>query len=194
MNGTLLAARLAKRWKQVLAAGLAALLLVPLPVFAFTFVTPWSVFQNYSGPNPPPPATALAQDISSNTGLLQINMGTTGTFTRGSTTVYALRDFYISQPTETVYIGETFQAGLISSYTLSDVFVQPITPGDPTYNTAPVGFIAGNSGGVANYLGVNTAVLPQGLYGVAVVVHFTANNRFSYYTNTSPFLFSFTGM
>jgi hypothetical protein len=193
MNGSVLAVRLARRWKQTLAAGLAALLLLPLPVFAFTFVTPWTVFQNQTGLNPPPLATASAQDLS-NGGLLNIDVGTYGTFTRGSTTVYALRDFYISQPTESVYIGETFQAALYNSWTLSDVFVTPITPGNPYYQTAPVGAGQGNSPGFASYLGVNSTTLPQGLYGAAVVVHFTANNRFGYYFNSSPFLFSFTGL
>jgi hypothetical protein len=179
-------------WRKSLGALLLLTLVAPVPAFAITFLGSWRFFESVPGI-----ATKNSAD-SPNFYTLQIGMGQVPPPDINKLSVTATRDFQITSSSELVRIQHQFRTLLRNSSINVNVSIQQFNvPNDP-FNFPPYSFSAVNPGAgtfsVAQLDFAKTGQLMMGLYRATITITYTRNIADSFWNNTSPHTFTFSGL
>jgi hypothetical protein len=181
-------------WKPVVAVAVAGALLLPVPAFAFTWLTDWGIFDSQTRRVPTPNVTTSDFDSGGN---LTVDMGQFGSKHPFSSQMVALRAFSVDNPTETLNLADSFE----SLQKFSDLKVNVVAinlnnfrGGVSVLDNAVLS--AGPQPQDFQYANQTSTTLTQGIYVLMVSVKYQSN-RFglrNYFVDASPFSFTFNGI
>lgn len=189
------------KYRNLIGATLALLMLIPVPALGLTFLGSWRFFTSSTGGTPDNLTAPLVVDSPNNYGLT-INMGkveTTSTVTKYSVT--ATRDFQITDASELIRISHSFAStiqGLGSSINVSMTIQRYGVANDP-FLFPPYSFSVPTANQIYNPSLNNffkQSSLTSGLYRLSLTLTYirqltTPDNPTSW-NNSSPHVFNFS--
>jgi hypothetical protein len=182
------------RWRRVVPGLAVALLLMPTPALALTFLTPWSTtFTQTGGPTPPTPI--VNDSVNGQDDHLTVDMGNyTGSTAVATSTVQLTRQIQVTSASQAIQYahaaGNTFQqAGetvtvVLKNASGSTTLSTPISVSFTNNSTIPVTF--SDSETVRN-------TLNNGTYTLVVTVTHKTNNKLGSWKKKSQHVFDFAG-
>lgn len=188
------------KYRNVIGATLALLMLLPVPALGLTFLGSWRFFTSNVGGTPSNLTAPIISDAPNNYGLT-INMGqvlsTDPTISKYSVT--ATRDFQITDPTELIKIAHSFSStlqGLGSSINVTMTIQRYGVANDP-FNFPPYSFTPPQANTVYNPFLNNffkQGSLTLGLYRLSLTLTYIRNPNTppSSWNNSSPHVFNFS--
>jgi len=186
-----LAVKSTKRWKKVKVIGaiLAAVLFLPMPALALTFLGAWNINQNQTGGAP---AAVVTSGDSATGGFLNIDMGSYSNRVVASSAVTANRDFSIASPSEVVTFTRAIQAIFRNANLEASVTVQRLSGTSdflfPTFDRK-----VGSHVRYFNRVDRRTHRMNSGTYRVLVTVRNT-KEKTGFWQTVSPYHFTFNGV
>jgi hypothetical protein len=189
-----------RRWKHVVAAAVATVFLLPMPVLALTFLGSWTFRQTQF--NAPPITPTFGDDSTG--GFLQLNAGfapATFDFPFGVSTLTAIRDFRVTNSNEIFNVTQGFNSLLQGANANVTVQVTNLngSPNPPTVFSFARNERAGNRfSRLTGTPNSNTTLLNGGDYRLKIQVRYR-KSRVGIWDTTdlqeaSPHLFNFTGI
>jgi hypothetical protein len=127
-------------WAGLVVVALTCGVLFPVPLFAITFLTDWTIYQAAGGDAPPP--FSVNVDFPFNGGQGNYFFYTPGDFrdeTLGNSALFATRTFRVNPGGETLFLYQTFGVFLQNAALSQGLLVTPLTGGtsvDPFFTLA----------------------------------------------------------
>jgi hypothetical protein len=183
------------RWRRVIPGLVVALLLMPTPALALTFLGSWSATYTQTG-GPTPPTPVFTDSVSGQDDRLTVDMGNyTGSTAVATSTIQLTRQIQVTSASQAVQYahaaGYTFQqAGETVTVVLKNAsggttLSTPISVSFTNNSTVPVTF--SDSETVRN-------TLNGGTYTLVVTVTHKTNNKLGLWRKKSQHVFDFAGL
>ena|GEM_PF-5382340 len=187
----------AGRTRSIVTALALALLLAPIPAYAFTWLSPtWLLTIGLTG-NPQPPFPIVTSTDTPTGGGLTVDMGQYDRPVTGSSVVTAKRDFTVGAGGETIDIGHQFETLARRTDIQVQVKIKPLAGG----STIKFPTFVASTNNTETIVGTDTAFsqfLAAGNYKMIVKVSYTKKSK-GLWDNTppplgSPHRFTFNGV
>jgi hypothetical protein len=180
-------------WKPVMAGAVALALFIPVPGYAFTWLSDWSVFQNQTGGAP---AAVVSSSQFDSGGTLTIDMGQYQAHAPYSSHVTTYAAFTVDNPTETLSLVDSFQSLQKNSTEKLKVGVVSLDNYSHYVLDTNTSKVNGFHSNYFDYSNSASQTLQAGTYILVVTVKYDTN-RFKLRSSTidvSPFSFTFTSI
>jgi hypothetical protein len=185
------------RWKQLIGGVVAALMLLPVPAMALTFLGSWHATISGSGGPTPPPATF--SDVTNNPGQvddLTVNMGNyQGSTATATSSIELTRQFTVPSPSQKL----SFQEQFTSQFTQAGASVSVAVKDAAGKNTLFTPLFFSIQSTIKQPVTVQvfqlaTRTVSSGTYTFDVKVVYNTNNKIGGWKTISPHAFEFKGL
>jgi hypothetical protein len=185
------------RWKQLIGGAVAALMLLPVPAMALTFIDAWApVISTSGGPKPAPPTFSDVTNNAKQLDDLTVNMGNyQGSTATAQSSIELTRHVSVPDGSQNVSFQEQFtsqftQAGASVTVAVKDasghnVLFTPLSFSFQSTLTQPV---------TVQVFQLATRKVNGGTYTFDVKVAYNTNNKIGGWKTISPHAFEFKGL